>query len=297
MGGDDTTSAKIAFWPVLPVEKIVCKGGVSDMISKFTETLTGEVLMVGSLLNFKLGADLEKNIAVVEGILHAGLGYVASMEGSMVALHGPHRAALSLQNNTVAHSKLFSRSKDVIRMLKKVQKSEQKDGKLSLRINTDFDTAIKKLRQHHKQSWVLPDLEKTWKIMFDRQQLIIVELWCGEELIAADIGHPVEGGSFYVATRFFDEGYKRYQPGFLLALVENRILKDVFGVQMWDLGSTDSNPAMAYKATVADIMARSEHLQTFRHLQAKNKGVVPTISKGVIIPNITVNHLLRVTKD
>merc|ERR1719273_698295 len=101
-------------------------------------------------------------------------------------------------------------------------------GNLSLRINTNFDLVVKKLREHHKESWITPVLEKTWRLMHTRLELIMFEIWYGDNLIAGDVGHPVEGGSFYVATRFFDRKFKKLQPGFLLALVETRILQDVF---------------------------------------------------------------------
>lgn len=58
------------------------------------------------------------------------------------------------------------------------------------------------------------------------------ELWYGDNLIAADFGHPV-GSSFYVATRFFVRDFKRFQPGFLLAFIEMGILKK-WGLSVWD---------------------------------------------------------------
>ena len=45
-----------------------------------------------------------------------------------------------------------------------------------------------------------------------------------------------------MATRFFDRDNvysKGLQPGFMLALVETRVLSQQLGIRLWDLGGTD----------------------------------------------------------
>ena len=61
----------------------------------------------------------------------------------------------------------------------------------------------------------------------------------GDEMIAADFGHPTANGrSLYVATRFFARDppeLRQLMPGFLLALAEGAVLKQC-GCELWDLG-------------------------------------------------------------
>jgi hypothetical protein len=128
---------------------------------------------------------------------------------------------------------------------------------LSLRINSNLSLAVSKLRLHHGEAsgecWAGPKLEAVWHLMTltSPPQLVVFELWYGDELIAADFAHPVAGGRiFYVATRypappssssplftmfhffhcisFFErsEEIKQLQPGFLLALLECKFLRD-----------------------------------------------------------------------
>jgi len=216
-----------------------------------------------------------------------------------VAIHGPKRGALFLGENPVKHEKLSSRRKDVAKILRKFQRD--KGGKISLRITTDFDMAVDKLCAHHKdQNWVTPEVRGTWKYLAGSGKFFIFELWHDEKMIAADFGHVVRGGSFYVATRFFDESAKKLSPGFLLALVETRLLRDAFDIKLWDLGSTDSNPQMAYKAVISNIFSRVAHMHLFRRLQrdAEIVGDVsfPITENSVIIPEIEEKHLLEVVK-
>ena len=67
---------------------------------------------------------------------------------------------------------------------------------------------------------------------------MIFELYYGDELIAADFGHPTNNGkTVYIATRFYNKcnEIKAIQPGFLLALVEIEYLRKR-GCYIWDLG-------------------------------------------------------------
>jgi hypothetical protein len=129
--------------------------------------------------------------------------------------------------------------------------------------------------------------------MYQRLQLVVVELWYGDTMIAADFGHPGRAGTFYVATRFFEKEHRQLQPGFLLALVELRLLRDIYGFALWDLGNTDSNPMMSYKEDLTDIMSRPRFLKLFTKLCETNSGFTSRVRAGVIIPNIQEHHLFK----
>jgi hypothetical protein len=141
---------------------------------------------------------------------------------------------------------LLKRAKDMKRVFRNNVKQP-----LSLRLNSDFDLALQRLREHHAgDCWVGAALESVWRYMCTASppQMLIFELWYGDTMIAADFAHPVNGTGIYVATRFFDrsEACKRLVPGFLLALVETKFLRD-HGCKIWDLGTANLCPLMRYK--------------------------------------------------
>jgi hypothetical protein len=95
------------------------------------------------------------------------------------------------------------RLRELTRVLKKESTA------LSLRLNTNIGLAVAKLRAHHKDDcWVGPALEEVWKLMAmtSPPQLMVFELWLGEEMIAADFTHPTctsFGSSVFVAVRLY----------------------------------------------------------------------------------------------
>jgi len=183
------------------------------------------------------------------------------------------------------NKKLKSRSKDVKRVLRNFEKPL---GKFSLRVNTDFDTFLAGLRAHHTTSWVSDPLVDVWRAMVESGQLVIFELWYGSAgMIAADVGHPANG-SFYVATRWFNHEHKRYQPGFMLALLESEYLRKL-GFAMIDYGGVDSSPMMSYKYYVAKEILRPEFLYLFRQTR---DSIPEEIEDGVVIEECTPDHVL-----
>lgn len=120
---------------------------------------------------------------------------------------------------------LLKRLKDMPRIFRNKVKRP-----LSFRINSNLALAVQKLRQHHGgddssgdrdssssssttdetntssgDCWVGPKLEAVWNLMTltSPPSLVVFELWYGDEMIAADFGHPTNGGkTFYIATRF-----------------------------------------------------------------------------------------------
>uniref|UniRef100_A0A7S2CP68 BioF2-like acetyltransferase domain-containing protein n=1 Tax=Haptolina brevifila TaxID=156173 RepID=A0A7S2CP68_9EUKA len=114
--------------------------------------------------------------------------------------------------------------------------------------------------------------------MLSAGSLLVLELWSGEAMVAADFGHAV-GGSFYVATRWHDSALSRYQPGFVLALASAKLLADN-GFELWDLGGTDSSQGMRYKEGISHVVPRP----TFHDLFLRARGTQPRrIEPGVVI--------------
>ena len=101
------------------------------------------------------------------------------------------RSALPL-NSAVAPPHSAKRLRELSRVLRAAKK--QGCATLSLRLNTDIDMAIDKLRAHHKDDcWVGAQLAEVWKMMTRTTppQLMVFELWLGQEMIAADFTHPI----------------------------------------------------------------------------------------------------------
>ena len=146
--------------------------------------------------------------------------YVASPSDTLMATLNLRRSVLPLD---VAQAPPHSAKR--LRELSRVLRAAKKQGSaaISLRLNTNIDLAIAKLRAHHKDDcWVGPQLAEVWKLMAKTTppQLMVFELWLGDDMIAADFAHPIWTGfgrSVYVATRFFDrEAHGKLQPGFLV---------------------------------------------------------------------------------
>jgi hypothetical protein len=137
---------------------------------------------------------------------------------------------------------------------------------LSFRINSNFDHALQKLREHHGTNcWINSDLEIVWKVLLSMKQFYIFELWYGngneegeegtggEVLLAADFCHlSNHQKGVYVATRYHNTSseYKAFQSGYLLASLSCQYLQRK-GYLLWDLGGVDLCPLMRYKNDVA----------------------------------------------
>mmetsp|Transcript_5616 Transcript_5616/g.11142 ORF Transcript_5616/g.11142 Transcript_5616/m.11142 type:complete len:250 (+) Transcript_5616:73-822(+) len=193
-------------------------------------------------------------------------------------------AKKSMKRWDPGHRKLKKRAKDVARV---VRNHPRPEGKLSVRVNTDFPRTMALLREHHKDSWVGEKLQRVWEAMWKDGDMVVFELWYGPKLIAADIAHVV-GKSFYVATRFFEQEYRKFQPGFLLALAETKVLAGA-GFRLWDLGGTDSSPMMAYKQDITVRMSRPEFLARFAPLRG---GRAAPLASGTVVEDIQTEHLI-----
>ncbi len=286
--------AKVQYLPSLPLEKVI-SGELGALADLYSETLLGDAMMVGSLLGYNVGTDVKRDVTMIENLLRAGFGYLTTNGGKIIPVFNHRRACLDLRpaeqrlSGRLQHRRLKKRQKDVARLLRNGTIPE---GKVSLRLNTAYDRAIELLGEHHSDSWVGPKLKRVWKEMFDKGAMLIFELWCGDQLIGADIGHLV-GRSVYVATRFFVKSFRRMQPGFLLALAETRYLQRA-GVALWDLGGTDSSPMMAYKDVVSHEYCRPEFMHIFRAIRGQ---ALPdggrALRPGTLIEAIGIKDLMQ----
>lgn len=207
--------------------------------------------------------------------LMAGFGYVVS-SGSLIGLLDMHRAFVPLDPlGYVKTPRMSSRGKEVARVLRRRWRDKPNPADaFKLRISSNFDAVIDGLNYHHgDDSWVSEPLRAVWRYMFEVGTLVTIELWCEEQLIAADVVHPI-GHSIYVATRFVNDAWKHSQPGFLLALLELKLLRDL-GFLLWDLGGVDASPAYGYKFIIASIELRPIFLQRFRRVRALGPMVRP----------------------
>ena len=210
---------------------------------------------------------------------------------------------------------LRKRAKDFARVFRNNVKQ-----KLSLRLNSNFELSLARLREHHGgDCWIGAALESVWRRMLSAPtappQLLVFELWYGDDMIAADFAHPTNNGSsVYVATRFFDrsKAVRNLIPGFLLALVECAVLR-AHGCCIWDLGTANLCPLMLYKLDLTgEPYTRPEAMYELtrakvafandkctssaeENAQIKSKSTVnrmKDLRPGVLIENITISDLL-----
>lgn len=197
---------------------------------------------------------------------------------------------------------LRRRAKDMQRVFRNNVKKP-----LSLRLNSDFNLAIQKLRDHHgSDCWVGPALQSVWRCMAATSppQLLIFELWYGDDMIAADYAHPTNGGSsVYVATRFFDRSVavRNLIPGFLLALVETKFLQRQ-GCHIWDLGTANLCPLMRYKLDLTGEpydrpqafyeLASAANALAAQKAAGANANLMDGLRASVLVNNITIHDLL-----
>jgi len=282
-------------------------------VARWSESLVNGAVLIGSPMRpMRLSArpsDIEQSIHFLRRLLELGFGYVGqgdadpgsseSSDGVLVGMLDRVRATLPLcaQAAFLENKKRRARLRDVARVLR----SQAGRGRtFSLRVNSNLTLALAKLQEHHEDNWVGGILEHIWRIMFDRGELLVFELWAleanSEKMIAADFGHPHSTLGFYVATRFFDRDYKTCMPGFILAFAEAQFLfRNGFG--FWDLGGTNSSPMMSYKPQVALELTKESFLDLLIETQRRARsGPGPTsIHPGIAIAEIKEEDLWSAT--
>merc|ERR1712046_241269 len=97
-------------------------------------------------------------------------------------------------------------------------------GELSVRVSHGSEAAIGLLLDHHRNSWVEPQLVQLWRQMGPR--FAVLELWKADEIVAADFMHlDTTTRHCYVATRCHRAKFKRLGAGFLLGLISLKLLQ------------------------------------------------------------------------
>lgn len=295
------TEDGLVYVPAIATHLITNPSFFDQQIDFFTSTLYGDVINIGSMMGFQMEQyPVESTISLIMASLNHGLTYVTSETGKLMYLYPMIRSCILLKHPQTQQLcppplSLTKRLRDIARIFR-----TKKQQTLSLRLNTNFDLALAKLRQHHGQDcWIGAALEKVWRTMFNAQpvpQLLIFELWYGDELIAADFAHPSHQGlTVYVATRFFERNnpaFRLLKPGFLLALVECQYLQSQ-GCYLWDLGGVNMCPLMRYKYDLAgEGEERPMALATFREIVQVNRDFAGiSFTPGVLIADIQLQHL------
>jgi hypothetical protein len=187
-------SNTIACLPVIPLSAINNNNNneLINLCRYYSECLSMECLNIGSMLGLSLSPQLQQyaNNCILK-LLNSGFSYVITTSCKIVALLPINRSILCLNSSSLPNL-VIKRHKDVIRVLKNYHNDKNNQNeKIQLRLNSNFDLCILKLRQHHSDDcWVGNELEEIWRHMFNIQTLLIFELWIGSELVAADFSHP-----------------------------------------------------------------------------------------------------------
>jgi len=129
--------------------------------------------------------------------------------------------------------------------------------------------------------------------MFAQNELIIVELWKDDIMIAADFGHPT-GNSVYFATRWYDRSYGKYGPGFALLMLSAKYFERL-GYRLFDLGGTDGSVMMSYKKDISFTFTRQEFIYHFLKLRDGSKSPTACIEPGTVVESATVNDMFGIS--
>lgn len=268
---DEYKSSSIVFCPILQLEAFQNKQSLDYLAYRYSEILCADVLNIGSMLGYNIGLPHRPNIGadMIIKLLDSGFSYVCTSGGKLMAMLPMKRSVLNLSLPNFP-KKITKKLKSLPRMFR--NRIIHNLPELSLKLNTNFDLSLSKLRDHHGDDcWVGSELESVWKVMYENQppQLMVFELWLGDELIAADFGHPTSNfKSYYVATRFFDRNnsnpqVRQLNPGFMNSFASIHYLKEL-GVKLWDMGSIDLCPLMQYKLDLTgEPLDRPESLALF----------------------------------
>lgn len=310
-----TSVVYATYMPVIPLAQVSDISMLDRLGMAWSQSLVGDMVQVGSMLGTSLGSTgAEQGASIITSLLEAGFTYVCSASGKIMSMFPVERSVLCLgcdapPGTLATHipdpsppRQLVKRIKDMPRLFR--NQKLHRLPKLSLRVNTNFDLAIALLRAHHGDDcWIGRDLEVVWRHMAstDPPQLVVFELWLGEEeMIAADFGHFCAGGhSFYVATRFFNREHpnqkvRQMQPGFILGLSECHLLRSL-GCLQWDLGGVNLCPLMRYKIDLTgEPMERPVALAYFRQFRQYGVDSHPighVHSDSIAISDITFEHV------
>jgi len=147
---DGRVSSGLLYMPVLPVSYLTSPTLMAEVVQKMSQSLLGDVVNLNSLLGFSIDSSSDDAIAhsasIISALLEAGLAYVTSDSGKLMALFPAMRSVLSLcrdPDSTLENRMpigLRKRLKDMPRIFRNKVKR-----RLSFRINSDLDLAIRKV--------------------------------------------------------------------------------------------------------------------------------------------------------
>jgi len=165
-GGGERSQKSIMSLPIIDINACISPTGLDEIMRKYTEILVGDVVMLGSMMGYSIGNNSEESIVVMNNLLYAGFGYVTTPDGRMLPTISQNRAAffIGYTKDELCHKFGLTPTRRMRKRYKSVRrvwrKNRAEDGVFSLRVNTNFSTALCGLREHHKDVWVGAQLEE-----------------------------------------------------------------------------------------------------------------------------------------
>jgi len=235
----------------------------------------------------------------------------------MVILTFDFRAALTLTPTCVNdHLPLKKRVADARRIIRNIPPARE----CSFRINTDFEACVEGFRKHVHRSWIEPNVVELLRELLRRKELTVFELWHNDQMIAADVGHANKG-CMYISSRWHDSSYSAIGPGFLLALAQQKLLRD-HRYTLWDVGGVapkephihtryefipNDGPKVSVQEEIVEVekkfAAVSEWKLSFSPrltnraysnlLRDATRARVRPLKSGIILPNLEPDDLLH----
>lgn len=293
--------------PALPLEVIQSPDLLNREVASLSQTLFGEIVQIGSLLGYSLQSrDIERSAGIINALLSAGLAYVTSETGKLTGLFAIQRSTV-LINDPFTMTLIGAELNDLlplqwkkrVKELARIFRTKAKKP-FSLRCNTNLDAALALLRSHHGDDcWVGTALETVWRYMYSTSppQLVVFELWYGDELIAADFGHPTNDfKTVYIATRCCkqnDAEIKLLQPGFICSMAACKVLREQVGCFIWDFGGVNECPLMKYKVELCgQPKERALALYEFQVVATRCVRKGELLTPGVLLRDLGVQDIL-----
>ena len=203
------------YLPSLPLNALASTDTLDQYADLYRETLLLDVFSLGSMLGFSLGScSVSQGAHYILQLLYSGFAYVVGSGGKLMGLMNLDRSMiflgngssswLSKQRNSVQeHQSLLGNESNGdnaqqhidpvilpaslakrLKEMPRIFRNKIAPGKkLSLRLNSNFDLSLHKLRAHHGvDCWVDEHLEAVWRFMTLQAppQLLISN--CGMEM-------------------------------------------------------------------------------------------------------------------
>lgn len=106
-GGTDNNVKSVKSLPILNIDECLTPTNLDKLVENYSEILVGNVLMLGSMMSYSIGNNIEESILIMNNILYAGFGYVTTADGRMLPTINQDRAVLLLGYDNKELSDLF----------------------------------------------------------------------------------------------------------------------------------------------------------------------------------------------